>query len=212
MAASEQTDQNLLFSFEKSASAVRHSFRCGLSFETEYIRPVLSKLLAYFQTFLAIFAAFSALPVLSFLGFSLFVFTFCIFIALVGALCTATLIVVLVGFFLAGMLTLLLVTSLFLTACAIGVYLALRFAIRIRNDGALAGTAEWAHETKEHFLSSASKGPAPDEDLADQSSQTIIVGSVPLDAAPPQIHKHEGEGDGPGRDTDTTAKEEPGAE
>ncbi|KAL6306923.1 hypothetical protein BKA93DRAFT_926862 [Sparassis latifolia] len=184
----EQTDQDLLSYFDKSASAVRQSFK---HFEQEYARPALNYFLEFSRsrpilaTFLGVFSTFSVLPVLSFLGFSLFVFASCIFFSLAGALFVATTIVLLSGLLLVGTLTILFFLSLFLTACAMGIYLSLRFAVLINKDGPRTGVPEWYQETKKSLLASQpgedadASGHQPNEYMVRSDSETLIFDSFP---------------------------------
>jgi len=219
---SEQPEPDVLSStFEKSARAVRHSFK---RFETEYARPVAEGFLVESKdhpirfTFLAIFATLGCLPVLSFLGLALFVYGSSVFIALAAALLFATSVVLFFGFFLAATLAVLFFTALFLTAAALGVYLALRFAVRVRNDGARAGVTEWAQETKEHFLPSSSSSTlgarSAEEEDGDRSEDTIVIGSVllkehaPMDSTVFAIGDGEGKGGEPESVADVAVKAE----
>ncbi|KAI0718541.1 hypothetical protein C8T65DRAFT_638332 [Cerioporus squamosus] len=93
--------------FEKSAFAVRNIFA---RFERKVARPLIQYLLVSFRerpvasTFVATYVVLSALPVLSFIGFSVFVFTAFAFLALALAIVCASSVVGFVGFWLACIL------------------------------------------------------------------------------------------------------------
>ncbi|KAI0364525.1 hypothetical protein BV20DRAFT_974368 [Pilatotrama ljubarskyi] len=198
MYENEETQEDLLSAyFEKSATAVRRSFG---RFERELARPTVRYVLASFKehpirsTFLAAYAALSALPILSFIGFSIFIFSSFVFFALCTAILSALSVVLFFGFWLACILLFLLVLSVPITASTLSTYLALRFIFFARRQGsARSALSRWARETKGHLY----KRPPPDEEYddiedetpgskeqqhpADSEAETLVVGSIVLD-------------------------------
>ncbi|KAI0672464.1 hypothetical protein C8Q78DRAFT_1077982 [Trametes maxima] len=175
--------------FEKSATVVRHSFG---RFERELARPTVHYVLESFKehpmrsTFLATYAALSVLPILSFLGFSIFVFSFLVFFALSVAILASSAVVLFVGFWLTCTLIFLLLLAIPLTASTLSTYLLLRLAVIARRErSARAAMSQWAQETKGQFYGTAPPGDDPEEEKANGESEgeTLVVGSVTLDAA-----------------------------
>jgi len=143
--------------FEKTANAVGKSAE---HVEEDYIRPTVQVASSYARdkpvasVFLAIFIALGILPVIIFLGASVFVFA----LFMVGAFAiafVASLIIIL--FFGAILLTTLLgalLLSVFLTASALAAFLAYRFVTLVRTDseGGLHGAKAWVVETKDSVV------------------------------------------------------------
>ncbi|KAH9830625.1 uncharacterized protein C8Q71DRAFT_885978 [Rhodofomes roseus] len=156
-------DDDLTSYFDKSATTVRDTLQ---RLENDVTRPVVENLLNAFRqhpirsTYLIIFVALSMLPALSFIGFSLFVFTTFICAALTAALVTAMAIVALFGTYIRhcilflGTLFLLFGVSLFLTTAILGVYLLVRLALLTYDAGPRAGVVQWAHESRKQLLPS----------------------------------------------------------
>ncbi|KAI0654145.1 hypothetical protein C8Q70DRAFT_1058705 [Cubamyces menziesii] len=192
MYESEETQDDLLSAyFEKSATAVRHSFG---RFEKELVRPTVRYIIDSFQlhpirsTLLTIYAALSALPILSFIGFTVFVFSSFIFLALCTALLAALVVMLFSGFWLACILVFLLFLSVPITASVLSVYLVLRLALISRQETSVRGAfVQWAKETKVRFIKGEeASGPEPNgsaEPHDESEGETLVVGSVVLDAS-----------------------------
>ncbi|PIL29233.1 hypothetical protein GSI_09282 [Ganoderma sinense ZZ0214-1] len=124
--------------FEKSASAVRHTFA---RFEQDIARPAFNYLLTSFRTrpirstFIAFYLILSTLPVVSFIGFSIFIFATSVFLALATAVFFATSTIGFFGFWLAATLVLFLFVSLNLTLATLTTYLFAQLALRARTHG-----------------------------------------------------------------------------
>ncbi|KAI0768249.1 hypothetical protein BD413DRAFT_564561 [Trametes elegans] len=178
----EETQEDLLSaSFERSATAVRRSFG---RFEGDIVRPTVRYVLVSFMehpirsAFLATYAALSALPILSFAGFSVFVFSSFVFLALCAALLAWFSVVLFLGFWLGCTLVFLFFLSIPITAGALGAYLLLRFAFIARREGAVGpALSQWAREAKGQFYNTP-----PAEDKEDGRTEPLMVGSVVLDA------------------------------
>ncbi|KAH9847051.1 hypothetical protein C2E23DRAFT_850530 [Lenzites betulinus] len=189
----EDTQEDLLSAyFDKSATAVRRSFG---RFERDIVRPVVRHVLAAFKhhpmrsTFLAIYAALSALPILCFIGFSVFIFSSFAFFALSIAILAAVAVVLFSGFLLACALAFLFLLAIPLTAGTLGTYLLLRFVFFARREGsARQALGQWAQETKGLFVKTLPvEDPAPKTEHRATTSQavTLVVGSVVLDGSTP---------------------------
>ncbi|KAI0330020.1 hypothetical protein GY45DRAFT_1324272 [Cubamyces sp. BRFM 1775] len=194
MYETEETQEDLLSAyFEKSATAVRHSFG---RFEKELARPAVRYVIESFQqhpirsTLLTIYAALSALPILSFIGFTVFVFSTFIFLALCAALLAALFVTLFSGFWLACTLVFLLFLSVPITASVLSVYLFLRLAWISRQESSVRGAlVRWAKETKSQFVKGeevADSEPKGGADPHDESeAETLVVGSIVLNASGP---------------------------
>ncbi|KZP22216.1 hypothetical protein FIBSPDRAFT_931221 [Athelia psychrophila] len=148
------TQRELGSYFDKSATVVRSNFEW---FETAYIRPLITFSLDAFDThpwvttFFAIFAALSLLPVVSFLGMTVFVIAFVSFLFFVLAVVTITVFVVLFGILLLTTLTVLLIVSFFLTPIVLSTYIITRLVLHLRREGSM-GFSTWLAETKAQLL------------------------------------------------------------
>ncbi|KAI0767206.1 hypothetical protein C8Q74DRAFT_1278827 [Fomes fomentarius] len=152
----EEEDGDLLADyFEKSASAVRDSFG---RFEQDVARPLVDYVLVSFRkrpirsTFITFYLALSALPVLSFIGFSIFVFATFIFLGLATAIFGAAFAVGFFGFWLACTLIFFLFLSFNLTVSALATYLVVRFVLRARQDGARIALSALAQDARAQFV------------------------------------------------------------
>ncbi|OCH92782.1 hypothetical protein OBBRIDRAFT_824525 [Obba rivulosa] len=195
--------------FQKSATVVRESAK---RFEHEYARPGMNMLLTAYErhpvrsSFLGVLFALSILPTLAFIGFSLFVFTTCIFIALTGAIIVSAAVVLACSVPFVAILVVLLCFSLFMTGSGIGAYLFFRLLVLVRNDGARAGIAGWTRETKTRIRSPASQPQqqvkedtneehALDEDAASDGSDTFTAVSAVVFDQPVKSEPSEGSGE-----------------
>ncbi|KAH8101768.1 hypothetical protein BXZ70DRAFT_931849 [Cristinia sonorae] len=137
--------------FERSAAAVTQSFD---RLDRNFIQPGITLVAVSFverpirTAFLSTFAALSLLPVLSFVGFSIFAVGACTFFALAAALVVSSAAIAFVGFWLGVTLTILLFVSLFLTSAVISTYLFFRYVTLVRTDGPRDGSVQWAREVR----------------------------------------------------------------
>ncbi|KAI8989635.1 hypothetical protein BD414DRAFT_484757 [Trametes punicea] len=190
MYETEETQEDLLSAyFEKSAAAVRHSFG---RFERGLVRPTVRYVLESFQkypirsTFLATYATLSALPVLSFIGLSVFLFSSFIFFALCSAILAALSVVLFCGFWFACLLAFFLFLSIPITASILSTYILLRFAFIAKQESSVrSAVSQWAKETKGQFLK-RDPGEKVDGDVQRESEgETLMVGSIVLDTLTP---------------------------
>jgi len=155
----EDTQRDLVSYFDKSATVVRNNFEW---FERQFGKPALAYSLASFDahpfatTFLAIFSFLSFLPIISFLGFSLFVIASITFLASALSFVIIALVEGVLVTILSVTLLCLLIVALISTPLALSGYLAFRFVTHVRNDGR-AGASQWATETKSHFINRSKK-------------------------------------------------------
>ncbi|KAH9937794.1 uncharacterized protein BXZ73DRAFT_100009 [Epithele typhae] len=166
--------------FEKSALAVRNSFE---RFEQGCARPVFNYILATFRrrpvrsTFAAVYIALSVLPVLSFIGFSVFVFATSIFVGVATAIVGAACAVGFFGFWLACLLGFFLFVSFNLTLTVITTYLFVRFVMRARDEGPRAALSNLAQETRAQFTRGRKPGPSRRQTLDSSStSDASLIG------------------------------------
>ncbi|KAI0634050.1 hypothetical protein C8Q77DRAFT_1109608 [Trametes polyzona] len=182
--AEEETQEDLLSAyFEKSATVVRQSFG---RFERELARPTVRYVMDSYRdhpihsTLLTIYAALSALPLLSFIGFAVFVFSSFTFFALSVAFLAGAAVVLFTGFWLACLLTLLFFLAIPLTASTLATYLLLRLVFITRQEGSVrAGLGQWVHETKTRFVLKQQPGAADQDPVTEDD--TLIVGSIALE-------------------------------
>ncbi|EMD37073.1 hypothetical protein CERSUDRAFT_114969 [Gelatoporia subvermispora B] len=191
--------------FEKSATVVLQSAK---SFEQVYARPWIDKLAASFQrrpirsAFLSMLFALSILPILSFVGFSLFIFASCVFVGLTGAVVVSTVVILALSAPFVAILMMLFCISLFLTGSGLGAYLLFRLLVMVRDNGARAGVAGWAQETKTRIRSPPEQPSEEsrnqhdgDEDAASDGSDTFTAVSAVVVDHPAKSESSQGSGD-----------------
>ncbi|KAK7683753.1 hypothetical protein QCA50_013129 [Cerrena zonata] len=155
MAVAQVNNEDLQSYFERSASTV---IQLSDKAESEYVRPGVNALMRSFQkkpvhsTFLSTWGLLSLLPVIAFIGFSLFVLGSCLFFALAGALIVSAVAIAAFGSVLTMTLVILFFVSVFLTTTIIGSFLALHLISRIRDHGVRDGGVIWAREVKDRFF------------------------------------------------------------
>ncbi|RDX44543.1 hypothetical protein OH76DRAFT_1408958 [Lentinus brumalis] len=160
----DEGDDLLADYFEKSALAVRHMFA---RFERNVARPLIHYLLISFRerpatsTFVATFVVLSALPVLSFIGFSIFVFAAFAFVALAAAFLSASSVVSVVALLLACILVLILVVASALTIGALSTFVVVRFFLRARQDGPHIALSELADGARTQYALARGRQPGP---------------------------------------------------
>ncbi|KAL1939448.1 hypothetical protein VTO73DRAFT_10004 [Trametes versicolor] len=177
--------------FEKSATAVRHSFG---RFEKDLARPTVRYVLTSFQqhpirsTYLTTYAALSALPLLSFIAISIFVCSTLVFLALCAALLAGSAVVLFCGLWLGCTLAFLGLLAIPLTAGTLLTYLFLRFAFIVRQEGSpRTALSQWAQETKGQFI----RRPLGEDNVAQPGAESapepvkLVVGSIVLDGSTP---------------------------
>ncbi|KAG2134083.1 hypothetical protein DEU56DRAFT_913755 [Suillus clintonianus] len=128
--------------------------------EHRYARPALDKLSRYFQdqpltvtwltTTLTLFAVMSILPVLSFIGLSIFAVCSSMSIALTFGFVAVVAFETMFATFLLLVLGGLLLFSFVFTTFGVMAYLTFRLGQHLQLQGHF-GIAEWAQETKQHF-------------------------------------------------------------
>ncbi|TBU24300.1 hypothetical protein BD311DRAFT_702416 [Dichomitus squalens] len=161
----EEGEEDLLADyFEKSASAVRQTFG---RFEQDVVRPVLDYVSVAFHkrpirsTFIAFYLALSILPVLSFIGFSVFIVATSIFVALAGAILFASSAISFFGFWLACTLIFFAFVSFNLTLSTLATYLFTQFAFRARTDGARLALASVYADARAQLSLGRARGRKP---------------------------------------------------
>ncbi|OSC96488.1 hypothetical protein PYCCODRAFT_1400290 [Trametes coccinea BRFM310] len=189
--SNEETQDDLLYVyFDKSASVVRHSVG---RFEQGFVRPTTRYIVDSFaqhpirSTFLATYATLSALPVLSFIGLSIFIFSTFIFFALSAAVLAALSVVLFLGFWFACTLCFILLLSIPIAAGVFIAYLLLRFAFLAKQEGSVrSALSPWAQETKSRFYKRHTAEEQLNGDARRESDgETLVVGSIVLDQASP---------------------------
>ncbi|KIM47885.1 hypothetical protein M413DRAFT_439566 [Hebeloma cylindrosporum] len=165
--------------FDRSISIVRDYTN---RFEHDYARPVLNSSWAFFDkrpisaVFIAFFSLLSFVPIITFLGTSIFVIAAFTTVALSGAAIAAF--VVILGFLavLVSILAAAFFTSITLTVLVVSAYILVRFAILVRREGA-SGIADWASETKRQFNGRWQNGfdHTPSDVLSDSTSNSGVI-------------------------------------
>jgi len=186
----EDTQRDLASYFDKSAAVVRSNFAW---FERQFGKPALAYSLASFDahpfttTFLAIFSFLSFLPIISFLGLSLFVIASITFLAfalsfIIIALVEGVLVTILVV-----TLICLLIVALISTPLALSGYLTFRFVTHLRSDGR-AGASQWVTETRSHFINSSKKAKAGEttegSEISTGSGSVVMVDAKEEEESP----------------------------
>ncbi|KAH7912495.1 hypothetical protein BJ138DRAFT_1083479 [Hygrophoropsis aurantiaca] len=183
-----ETQESLASYFEKSARIVREY---ADNIEHNYARPLLKYFIQRFQakpvavTFTTIFCILSLLPALSFIGISLFVISFFTFLAIAGAFLASAIAETVFVAVLASTVVALFLVSIFLTACVLFSYLSLRLGVLVQAEGR-SGITEWAHETKNHFISTNKNG----EESDDSENSGVFIqpdGNVARKAKPEEV-------------------------
>ncbi|EPT01871.1 hypothetical protein FOMPIDRAFT_99599 [Fomitopsis schrenkii] len=145
----------LTSNFDKSAAVVRDSLQ---RLENEIARPFMQYVCDSFRlhpvrsTYVTIFSCLALLPAISFVGFSLFVITSFLGVAITVALIAASTVIAFFGALFLASLVLLAGISLLLTATTLGTYLLIRLALFTYNAGPRTGIAEWANESRRQLL------------------------------------------------------------
>ncbi|KAG1819306.1 uncharacterized protein BJ212DRAFT_1479409 [Suillus subaureus] len=161
------------------------------TFESKYARPALDKISRYLQgqpltttwitTTLTLFAVMSIIPVLSFIGLSVF------------ALCSSVCVALTFGFAVVVALEIMFATVLLLvlggllffsfactTFCAMA-YLTFRLGQHLQTQGRF-GIAGWAEETRQHFTSVSVKP----EDNDDSDGSGVLIAHEANDQVKPE--------------------------
>ncbi|THH02026.1 hypothetical protein EW026_g759 [Hermanssonia centrifuga] len=205
MGATYNSAEDLQSYFEKSAAIVR---RVVDRAEIAYVRPGIKNVAESFEkrpllsSFVAVFVFLSFLPIISFVGFSLFVIGTFTFLGLAGAFAASTVVVLVSGFVLACTLAFLLLIAFFLSSALLVGFLTTRLLLLVRTDGPRTGVTEWTKETKTRLyrgdIDSPSHGPSneteeyvnsggkSDDEVQSEGSvgSTVIVDGVDANAAP----------------------------
>jgi len=150
----EHAQQDLVSYFDTSAAVVRNNF---VWFEKQFAKPAIAYFITSFNThpfittFLAIFTFFSLLPVVSFLGISIFVIVSVTFLTFALSCILIAIVEVVLVTVLAVAMVCLLMVALISTPLALSSYLTLKFINHVRKDGR-AGACLWAVETRQHLI------------------------------------------------------------
>ncbi|KAL4076880.1 hypothetical protein V8B97DRAFT_1943979 [Scleroderma yunnanense] len=156
----QSVQEKLAAYFERSVATVG---QYADVIEHRYARPALEVFAENFRerpimmTFLAILAALAALPILSFVGISVFVIssiTFFAAVATVLACIVAESIIISIGI---CTLCSLVLVAIIVTTFFFFIYSMLRFILLVRSEGG-SGVMEWAFETRQHFLPARPEG------------------------------------------------------
>ncbi|KAF9224758.1 hypothetical protein BS17DRAFT_807846 [Gyrodon lividus] len=145
--------ENLASYFEKSATIVR---QYADLIEHSYARPALHNFSRRFQinpvgmTFISVFFALAVLPVLSFIGLSIFVISSIAFLALISAAIASIIVEAFLVACLIFTLWSLFVVAIFVTTFVGVAYLTMRLGLLVSSEGR-SGVKEWAYETRQHF-------------------------------------------------------------
>jgi hypothetical protein len=148
--------------------------------ERKYARPALDKISRYFQgqpltmtwitMTLTLFAVMSILPVLSFIGLSIFALCSSMSIALTFGFAAVVALETVFATVLLLLLGGLLLFSFIVTTFGAMTYLTFRLCQHLQTQGRF-GIAEWAQETKQHFASVSVKP----EDNNDSDESGVLV-------------------------------------
>ncbi|EIW79797.1 hypothetical protein CONPUDRAFT_138017 [Coniophora puteana RWD-64-598 SS2] len=171
-------EERLASYFDKSAEIVR-GYAGRFEDSYEHVKPAMDvwnesyRKYPVITLFVTLFGSLSLLPVLSFLGITVFTIATLAFVAVcsVGAASIAS--VFLFAFVLLSLLSGLFLFSILATIFGVVGYLTFRLATLIRADGR-AGVLEWAEETKGHIargrqLRAREASPAKDQNQAEDS-------------------------------------------
>ncbi|KAF8556625.1 hypothetical protein OG21DRAFT_1436821 [Imleria badia] len=145
-------EESLSSYFQRSATIVRQYADLQ-----DYVQPFLRYASLKFKekpitmTFISVFASLSALPVLSFVGLTIFTFSSIAFLALVSAAIAFISIEVVLVASLVFMLWSLLIVASFITTIVVFVYWTTRLGVLVTYEGP-SGVSDWAHETRQHFF------------------------------------------------------------
>lgn len=156
----DKTRERLRYSFQQGANILRGF---GENANRSFIQPNVRKYQIAVEErplrtiFLSFFVALSLLPVVSFIGFSLFIFGLFTFIALSVATFASVATITFVGFFFVATISILFLISLSITAAVIASFLALRLVSLVRSEGT-SGIREWTLETKERIYGGSKPG------------------------------------------------------
>ncbi|KDQ50985.1 hypothetical protein JAAARDRAFT_73929 [Jaapia argillacea MUCL 33604] len=193
--------------FDRYAGAVRHNFS---RFESQLGRPAFEVFQQSFNerpvitTFLAIYAVLSVVPVLSFIGFSLFLTTTYTFLAFGGAFVVSVVSILFLGSILIPTLLLTLLFTALITSFLLSAFLAWRFWVLVRKEGP-RGVGEWGGETKRRFARHHRREEVPA--AARDAKEKVETEQQDVGRPDPVTH-HEngikGEGEG-GGDSDTSS-------
>jgi len=175
----DQPRDKLKYSLERGSTILRE---LGANANQSFIQPNFRKFLVALEekplrtTFITSFVALSLLPIVSFIGFSLFTFGLFTFVALCIATFASIVTICFFGIFFIAILALMFLISISLTAAITSAYLAFRLVTLMRLEGA-SGVREWSTETKGRIYG---KGKAKSKE-------------EPTDDPKPEVHDEEDE-------------------
>ncbi|KAM6501125.1 hypothetical protein JOM56_004139 [Amanita muscaria] len=184
--ASGQPQDDLAAYFKNSVSTV-HLY--ADNFEHDVVKPAFASSHMFFKerpitaTFVAIFSLLSFLPVLSFVGTSLFVAVAVVTFALLAIVLACGLALIAFLSFLLFALFVNFFTALFITGLVTFAYLLLRLAMLVREQGS-AGVSHWVAEIQDFLLHSPSVNRAyaalqSRSPVHGSDSETIVAQATP---------------------------------
>ncbi|KIK93627.1 hypothetical protein PAXRUDRAFT_828787 [Paxillus rubicundulus Ve08.2h10] len=150
--------ENLASYFQRSVTTVR---QYADLIEHNYARPALYHIAWRFQmnpitmTFLSIFCSLSALPLLSFIGLSVFAISSIASLAFISAAIALIIVEAILLACLAFTLWSLSIFAIFVTTFIGFAYLLVRLGVLVSSEGRF-GVKEWVYETRQHFSRSKS--------------------------------------------------------
>ncbi|KAG9307966.1 hypothetical protein JVU11DRAFT_12772 [Chiua virens] len=159
-------EERLSTYFDKSVTIVR---QYADLIEQDYAQPVLRYASLKFKekpvtmTFLSIFAGLSALPLLSFVGLTVFALSSIIFLAFISAAIAFLTIEAILVVCLVFTLWSLFVTASFTTAVVGFVYCTTRLGMLIAHQGP-SGVTDWADETRQYIFYARKREATDDSD------------------------------------------------
>ncbi|KAJ3515281.1 hypothetical protein NLJ89_g1853 [Agrocybe chaxingu] len=172
-----EKSSELATQFDKSISLVKaYTSR----FERDFARPAIKTSGVFFErrpisaVFLGFFLSLSFLPVISFIGISVFTVVSFLTVAFGAALVSAFLVILGCFAVLASVLLAALFTSGFLTAGTVFTFLFARFAVSVRRSG-VSGISEWANETKSRLVATSKLVDGENQIPSDSASNESIV-------------------------------------
>ncbi|CAA7259931.1 unnamed protein product [Cyclocybe aegerita] len=193
-----EKNSELATQFDRSISLVKaYTSR----FEQDYARPAIKTSGVFYErrpisaVFLGFFLSLSFLPVISFIGISVFTIVSFLTVAFGAALVSAFMVILGCFAVLASVLLATFFTSGFLTAGTVFTFLFARFAISVRRSG-VSGFSEWANETKGRLGRTPKPGEGEKQIPSDSTSNESVVlvnkpiGTEPEDATSVPQDKH----------------------
>ncbi|KAG8216060.1 hypothetical protein J3R82DRAFT_8060 [Butyriboletus roseoflavus] len=150
----EGMEESLSSYFQRSTTIVR---QYADMIEQDYAQPILNYASLKFKEkpitviFLSVFASLSALPLLSFVGLTVFIFSSIVFLALISAAIAFITVEAVLVACLVFMLWSVFIAASFITTIVVFVYWTTRLGVLVTYEGP-SGVTDWAYETRQHFF------------------------------------------------------------